>query len=451
MGTFGNSMKRELGKNTGKWLSNSLFGDSWSTPHKVIVQREREERKVERDEARNYRLQTLQNKQAERDFQKELKQREKEDALKDREILISENTKKVNNHNNYLNIIQTVHKDYSNKMDWDSVLKQLTPEVVKPLSEEENNIKDYTNKVIDSKISELNSSIALSFMHKYLSKYYTPKYNLLFKILDFKMFTFAYIFMAVLTMAISKNHIFITFVFFFYLILYFILNNMCKDYDKINELDEQISFLNENRDKWVNENLEKHGRKYKAFVKEKKEYDEMISIANGIKNNDLQSYIYAINFFKPFADLKDYGSDISCSSINGKLQVNFYVHSESVIPNTTKQLMKKGIEIKESYIAKSRFNEIYQDYICSCILRIGKEVFCLLPVNEVLINAKGNAINPASGNLEEKTILSVLIDKSKLDNLNFDLLDPSESLVNFNYNMNFKKSEGFYGVTEVVM
>ncbi len=451
MGTFGNSMKRELGKNTGKWLSNSLFGDSWSTPHKIIVQRERQERKIERDEARNYRLQTLQNKQAERDFQRELKQREKEDALKDREILISENTKEVNNHNNYLNIIQSVHKDYSNKMDWDSVLKQLMPVVVKPLSEEENNIKDYTNKIIDNKISELNSSIKLSFLHKHLLKYYTPKYSLLFKILNFKMFTFAYIFIAVLTMAISKNHIFTTFVFFFYLILYFILNNMRKDYDNINELDEQISFFNENRDKWLNENFEKHAQKYKAFVKEKKEYDEMISIANGVKNNDLQSYIYAINFFKPFADLKDYGSDISCSSINGKLQINFYVHSESVIPNTTKQLMKKGIEIKESYIAKSRFNEIYQDYICSCILRIGKEVFCLLPVNEVLINAKGNAINPANGNLEEKTILSVIIDKSKLDNLNFDLLDPSESLVNFNYNMNFKKSEGFYGVNEVVV
>lgn len=35
MGTFISSLGRELGKNTGKFVSNKVFGDKWSTPYRV--------------------------------------------------------------------------------------------------------------------------------------------------------------------------------------------------------------------------------------------------------------------------------------------------------------------------------------------------------------------------------------------------------------------------------
>lgn len=36
MGTFGKSISRELGKNTGKVISNAVFGDKWSTPYRSV-------------------------------------------------------------------------------------------------------------------------------------------------------------------------------------------------------------------------------------------------------------------------------------------------------------------------------------------------------------------------------------------------------------------------------
>ena len=36
MGVFGNSLKRELGKNTGKFISNVVFGDKHSTPYRRV-------------------------------------------------------------------------------------------------------------------------------------------------------------------------------------------------------------------------------------------------------------------------------------------------------------------------------------------------------------------------------------------------------------------------------
>lgn len=49
MSRFLNSFNRELGKNSGKWISNKVFGDGHATPHKVIIQREQykiEEKKL---------------------------------------------------------------------------------------------------------------------------------------------------------------------------------------------------------------------------------------------------------------------------------------------------------------------------------------------------------------------------------------------------------------------
>ena len=63
----------------------------------------------------------------------------------------------------------------------------------------------------------------------------------------------------------------------------------------------------------------------------------MIDIAKGVVNKNSQSYTYALNFFNPFKDLKDYGSDISFNVNESVIAVDFYVHSEEVIPNSTKR------------------------------------------------------------------------------------------------------------------
>ena len=47
MGKFGDSLKRELGKNTGKFVSNKVFGDGHSTPHRVSVSQQKKNAKLE--------------------------------------------------------------------------------------------------------------------------------------------------------------------------------------------------------------------------------------------------------------------------------------------------------------------------------------------------------------------------------------------------------------------
>ena len=80
---------------------------------------------------------------------------------------------------------------------------------------------------------------------------------------------------------------------------------------------------------------------------------------------------------------------------------------------------------------KTKFYELYQDHVCSCVLRVGRELVALLPVEMVLVTAMGRLLNKKTGHIEEQPILSVLMPRKTLDSLNFDLIDPSDSMDNF--------------------
>ena len=73
----------------------------------------------------------------------------------------------------------------------------------------------------------------------------------------------------------------------------------------------------------------------------------------------------------------------------------------------------------------------------------------VLPVEEVIIHAVDTVLNSATGKEEEKDILSVKFDRETMGKLNYDALDPSDSMVNFQCNMKFLKTKGFQEVSRL--
>lgn len=59
MSSFGKSFERELGKNTGKWVSNVIFGDGHSTPYRRAENRHRQKLKQQRIQENNFHKQKL--------------------------------------------------------------------------------------------------------------------------------------------------------------------------------------------------------------------------------------------------------------------------------------------------------------------------------------------------------------------------------------------------------
>lgn len=451
---FGKSLQNELGRNTGKWVSNKVFGNTgWATPRRHVI--EVEKRKQQRFEAREYKQQQQQIERDRRERERRLKQMEKEQAEREKQEMIRANEEEVHEHNNYLEVIQSVHKSYSDHMNWTELQNQEAPPFVETAEELRDDITKFTNDYVDQQITDFKKRSKLSLARLILGNMYVPKNRWIFKILgNEKALGFVgLICMIGLFYGLTQDGFlkyFLPIISALVFLTVLVFKYGAKDFEIQTTLEDSLNELENSRARLLEENLKEQQEAHEQYLKDKEEYQKMMDIVNGVLNKNPQSYTYALNFFNPFEDLQEYGSDISFDVKSEKVSVDFYVHSEDVIPNTTKKLLRKGIEVKEDQLPPSRFNEIYQDYVCSCILKIAKETFQLLPtVNEVQVNAKGSLMNSATGNFEEQTIVSVNINRPKLDELNFDLLDPSDSMSNFEHKMDFKKNEGFKPVQDL--
>ena len=408
MSNFGKSLTRELGKNTGKWISNAVFGDKHATPHKFIHQRQVEQRKNERVQAREYKAHQKQLETSRRENEKELKRLAKQEAESQKRLMISNNKTEVDEHNNYIQVIQSVHKDYSDYVDWNEISNQIEPTYVQTAEEVKDIIIDKVDRHIKNSVAKYQEELKLSFGRKLFDKVYKQK------------------------LGFVKKLVFVD------------------DHKKEQSTLLKIAKKTNNRENLINRELAKQEEKREAYEQELESHNELLMVADGVKQKDLNAFTYAINLFNPFSDLEEYGSYLSFSVEDNHISVDFFVHSEDVLPSVTKKVLRNGLEVKEEIIPPSRFNEIYQDYVCSCILRIAKESFLLLPINSIFVNAKGSVLNSATGNHEEKAIVSVQIEREILEKLNFNLLDPSDSMINFNHNMSFKKASGFKPVLELM-
>lgn len=324
MGIFKRSLTRELGKNTGKWLSNKIFGDGHATPHKIIHSNAQSIKQVERKQAAEYRKKEEEKAREREKWERERKEfhRELEETKRNRSK--EENEEEVMFHQNYLEVIQSIHGLH----------------IEEPVS--------WTTLAAVARVKLEEGG---------LSKEETDECNL------------------------------------------------------IVECDDRLGW-DEEGDYWLK----------------------------------------AIEYINPFEELMNYGSDFRLEKVNGCVTVDFLARDETIVPIGEKMLSANGLKIVEKPFTKSRFNEVYQDFVCSSVLRIAKDIFQVLPglsVDTVLVNVLTMSINSATGKEEEQVLLSVKIPRATLDGINFINVDPSDCMANFSHNMAFSIRNGFSPVSRL--
>jgi hypothetical protein len=178
----------------------------------------------------------------------------------------------------------------------------------------------------------------------------------------------------------------------------------------------------------------------KAHAEEKAEWEQLTSLAHRILAGEHKAFIEALVEFSPLAEISDLGSLIhftveSTSLIRCELKVN----GSQAIPLETKTLTaSEKVSVKPT--PKTRFHEIYQDYVCGCMLRVAREVFAMLPAETVLVTASADITDTRTGQTSEQSVLSAAIPRRILAGLAFDKLDPSDAMENFLHRGNFKAS-----------
>jgi hypothetical protein len=178
-------------------------------------------------------------------------------------------------------------------------------------------------------------------------------------------------------------------------------------------------------------------------------WKEIVALASNITSGDTDEFLKVIEELSPLDDLSDFGSGFEFIIHDPTtLEVEFDVQSESVIPKESKSLTQSGkLSIKQ--MTKTSFFDLYQDYVCSCVLRIARDMFAILPFDQIYIHAMDTQLNSTTGHTDQVTILSVKIERNALNRLNFETIDCSDSMQNFTHNMKFLKSAGFKPVEKI--
>lgn len=192
-----------------------------------------------------------------------------------------------------------------------------------------------------------------------------------------------------------------------------------------------------------------HQRLLSEWEEEVEHWSFTKEISHLVLKGDTAAKLKILTEINPFEEISDFGSKVKATYLQGKfLEVSFFVHGTDIIPNEEKSLLKSG-KLSVKKMSPSKFNEIYQDYVCSCILRIASEVFAVLPDEVVYITALDEVLNTKTGHKEDSPIVSVCIPRKTLQSLNLETIDPSDSFANFVHAMSFKKAKGFEAVKKI--
>jgi hypothetical protein len=189
-----------------------------------------------------------------------------------------------------------------------------------------------------------------------------------------------------------------------------------------------------------NQDERKHQNDFSEYEADIAEWSKMSSLAHRILAGDSDAYIAAIEELSPFSELAGIGSSLHFKVHTPKLvQIGLSTNGRKAIPTEHKTLTASG-KVSVKPMPRPRFVEVYQDYICGCIIRVARELFALLPVDTVLLSASAEALDTATGHTVDRPFLSVAITRTDIKALNFDRIDPSDTIMSLPHRGDLKAS-----------
>lgn len=185
-------------------------------------------------------------------------------------------------------------------------------------------------------------------------------------------------------------------------------------------------------------------REFDMALHEKKQ--RLKDIAVGILNGNSKMWTNALIEYAPFDDIESFGSELVFDIQNNNLVVNFTVGNKEVVPINTLSLTSTN-KVSRKKMSVTNYLALYQDYVCSCVIRIAREVFAIIPIDTVLIHVYD--FSQAEPSPKMGCILSTRLNRVNIENLQFEDIDCSDTIETFEHNMKYLKTKGFKLVEEL--
>ena len=170
-------------------------------------------------------------------------------------------------------------------------------------------------------------------------------------------------------------------------------------------------------------------------------------LARRVLSGERSAWQEALDQSDPFEDIRALGSKVDVDLSSGEPVASLMIGDREVVPTVVKSLTSTG-KLSVKNMAKKRYLLLYQDYVCSTAIRIARELFALLPADQVLIHVYD--VSQADEPPIRGCILSVRIRRADLEGLDFEWIDCSDTIETFEHNMKYLKTKGFRVVEELV-
>ena len=146
-------------------------------------------------------------------------------------------------------------------------------------------------------------------------------------------------------------------------------------FDKLfGSIQKKINKLRDSLEHAIIKDKKENDLKHSEYLNELQNWEELIEISVGITDKDVNAYKKALQYFDPFSDIGELGTKINFDFKKNHIDIDLHVNSLDVIPDYILSQTSTGKLSKKS-MPKTRFNELYQDYVCSSLLRVAIEVF----------------------------------------------------------------------------
>jgi hypothetical protein len=197
------------------------------------------------------------------------------------------------------------------------------------------------------------------------------------------------------------------------------------------------------------EDERRHQEELRRYEEKLIDWQDSKAFAERVLAREAEAYMEAVKELNGFNELGEIGSSVTLEMDSGKpVEALLHVHGEKVIPKEQKSLLQSG-KLSKKQMPQGKYYELYQDSVCSAVLRVARELFAMLPIDMVIVTAMDELLNTQTGHLEEQPIISIAIPRKTLEGLNMEMIDPSDSMQRFVHNMDFKKTKGFQAVERV--
>ena len=172
-------------------------------------------------------------------------------------------------------------------------------------------------------------------------------------------------------------------------------------------------------------------------------------LAARVMREDLATYRDALAFASAYGEITDLGMSVEAVIVDPHLvDLKCKITDEEMVPTEEVKLTAAG-KVSTKQMAAGKYWALYQDYVCACAIRLARETLAVLPVQRVIVNIGRSQVNSSTGHQEVVNLLSVHFNREKLDALNMEAIDPSDSMKNFPHRMKFKKTSGFEPVAPI--